>query len=88
MTTDSEYERSVLTGLTRDLEACYANLTAVQARCTELLTELRRYQAVDGIVLRGWNCPACKVFNGEEKSHQQICRACGQKRPERPGLAL
>jgi predicted HAD superfamily Cof-like phosphohydrolase len=31
----------------------------------------------DGIVLHGWTCTACGVFNGEEKESHETCRACG-----------
>lgn len=30
------------------------------------------------IVLRGWTCPSCKVFNGEEKAPRVDCRSCGR----------
>ncbi len=33
------------------------------------------------IKLKGWNCPACKVFNGEEKEVMHVCRSCGGDRP-------
>lgn len=31
--------------------------------------------------IKGWNCPACRVFNGEEKERRSECRSCGEKRP-------
>jgi hypothetical protein len=33
-----------------------------------------------GIILPGWNCASCLVFNGEEKAPQGECRSCGAAR--------
>jgi hypothetical protein len=35
------------------------------------------------VILEGWHCPSCHVFNGEEKSILSICRACDTERPKR-----
>jgi hypothetical protein len=32
------------------------------------------------IEIRGWDCPRCRVFNGEEKEHLARCRACDYPR--------
>ncbi len=37
-------------------------------------------EAASGIRLRGWNCPRCKVFNGEEKEQRRDCRSCGYEK--------
>lgn len=33
-----------------------------------------------GIVLPGWTCNACGIFNGEEKEQLESCRLCGRPR--------
>jgi len=33
------------------------------------------------ITLPGWSCPACGVFNGEEKERRIECRSCVEPRP-------
>jgi len=35
---------------------------------------------LEGIVLKGWKCSACGIFNGEEKERRSECRACGLAR--------
>jgi hypothetical protein len=35
------------------------------------------------MILEGWHCPSCHVFNGEEKSILSTCRACPTERPKR-----
>lgn len=58
------------------------NLTATQARCTELLEENRRLRAPPIVrvlgdpILPGWTCEKCGVFNGEAKEKRSACRAC------------
>jgi rubrerythrin len=64
----------------QDYNAMLTNLTSVQARCTELLLEVRALRA--GIVLPGWTCRKCGGFTGTAKEDHQQCRACGEKRPE------
>jgi hypothetical protein len=39
------------------------------------------------IMLYGWFCPACKVFNGEEKAQRSTCRACDGPRTGSEGLS-
>lgn len=29
------------------------------------------------IVLEGWDCPVCRIFNGEIKEKRSDCRSCG-----------
>jgi hypothetical protein len=59
-----------------------ANLTAVQARCTELLLENRELRAREKANLTpGWICAACMGFNGDAKEKLSACRACGAGRP-------
>ena len=59
--------------------AMLTNLTSVQARCTELLEEVRRLRA--GIVLPGFTCSACGLFTGFEREVHTRCRACDAPRP-------
>ena len=33
------------------------------------------------IVLKGWDCPTCRAFNGEELAELRECRCCGTLRP-------
>lgn len=40
------------------------------------------------MILEGWHCPSCHVFNGEEKSILSICRACNTERPKRITTAM
>lgn len=35
---------------------------------------------VKNLVLKGWHCPKCCVFNGEEKEKRYECRCCGWQR--------
>ena len=58
-------------------DTMHETLTATQARCTELLLEVRQLRA--GIVLPGFTC-ACGVFTGFEKEAHVCCRACGAPR--------
>jgi hypothetical protein len=53
-----------------------ANLTPVQQRCSELLTELRAYRA-SGICLPGIWCQ-CGSFNGSARENRTECRSCGK----------
>jgi hypothetical protein len=61
----------------RDYRQMLTTLTATQARCTELLTEVRAYRA-SGICLPGVFCYACRVFNGFMREKLTECRACGR----------
>lgn len=70
-----EREKHVLRSL---YDATVANLTDVQARCTELVEELRASKAAP--LLPGWECKNCLAFNGEAKERRQYCRACGCKK--------
>jgi hypothetical protein len=40
------------------------------------------------MILDGWHCPTCHVFNGEEKSILLVCRSCATERPKRISTAL
>jgi hypothetical protein len=40
------------------------------------------------MILEGWHCPTCHVFNGEEKSILSVCRSCATERPKRISTAL
>lgn len=42
----------------------------------------KRTQSSGGIRLAGWNCPNCKVFNGEEKEPRTHCRHCDAEKPK------
>ena len=64
----------------RDAADLSANLTATQARCTELKLELRAYRA-SGICLPGWTCCHCGGFNGAARETLSRCRSCGEPRP-------
>ena len=59
-----------------EYKAMLANLSSVQARCTDLLVEVRAYRA-SGICLPGWNCTNCHAFNGSVREMRTHCRACG-----------
>lgn len=61
----------------REYQAMFDNLTATQARCTELLEENRELKRW----MPGWFCPKCAVFNGEVKEPLPVCRSCGGPRP-------
>lgn len=65
-----------------EYKAMLANLTQCQERGTELLLENRELRAAMGAGLPGlgWDCPACKCFNGDLKERLQACRACGVAR--------
>jgi len=65
--------------LQRDGKQLNDQLAIVQARCTELLVELRAYRA-SGICLPGWNC-YCGAFNGSAKQVLTHCRCCGNPKP-------
>jgi hypothetical protein len=56
-----------------------ANLTSVQARCTELLLENRQLRA--GVLLPGWVCADCGVFTGTMREDHKNCRICDKPRP-------
>lgn len=62
----------------RDYQDMLANLTVTQARCTELLVEVRAYRA-SGICLPGWTC-LCGAFNGSAREKLTTCRCCGVAR--------
>jgi hypothetical protein len=34
-----------------------------------------------GILLPGWDCPSCLVFNGAAKEDLQACRSCATPKP-------
>jgi hypothetical protein len=34
------------------------------------------------MILEGWHCSECRVFNGEAKEVLHICRSCGAARPK------
>jgi hypothetical protein len=63
----------------RERDAYLANLTNVQARSTELLQELRLTRMC--MILPGWTCGSCHVFNGEAKEVLSVCRCCQAPRP-------
>lgn len=50
-----------------------------QARCTDLLLELRAYRR-SGAAFPGWHCFDCKTWNGEAKEKRTHCRHCGAER--------
>ena len=72
--------QAALQALEADHREALANLTAVQARCTELKLELRAYRA-SGICLPGWHCCHCGGFNGSAKEVLAHCRGCGEAKP-------
>lgn len=54
------------------------NLTATQARCTELVEENRALKAkLANVALPGWFCPMCGGWNGEAKERLDVCRSHG-----------
>jgi hypothetical protein len=57
------------------------NLTAVQARCTALLEEVRALRATKDPLGTGWNCGTCGAFTGTVKEDHVTCRCCGAPRP-------
>jgi len=63
----------------QDYKLMLDNLTSTQARCTELLTEVRAYRA-SGICLPGWRCGYCQAFNGSAREVLERCRACDAPR--------
>ena len=72
------YARLVLA--LREVEERFRLHKEVQARCTELLTEVRAYRA-SGICLPGWRCFRCGAFNGTVGSmgrERKECRICGE----------
>ena len=62
-----------------EYKAMLANLSATQARCSELLIEVRAYRA-SGLQLPGWNCRNCQAFNGSVRETRTHCRCCGEPR--------
>jgi hypothetical protein len=34
------------------------------------------------VLLPGWQCPGCLVFNGDAKERLEACRCCGGPRPK------
>lgn len=45
----------------------------------ELKAQLRGL--VGAVILKGWKCPSCEAFNGEEKEMRFWCRCCGTEKP-------
>lgn len=84
-TLDSEntHLRELLRKTMNELKATNDHVSVVQSRCTELLLEnrtLKQRIKEHGIMLKGWNCEACKAFNGEEKEKLGFCRSCGERK--------
>jgi hypothetical protein len=48
----------------------YELIQRIRALCDEL------DEAKQGLLLVGWFCRACGVFNGESKWKRESCRAC------------
>jgi hypothetical protein len=63
----------------RDRDQALANLTSVQERYAWLLLEVQQLRTA--LVLPGWACTSCLVFNGEAKERLAFCRCCGVRRP-------
>jgi len=55
-----------------------ANYQNAQATIRDLQAQLQ--SVGNGILLKGWSCRACGVFNGEEKERRSECRSCGLAR--------
>jgi len=66
-----------------EYKAMLENLTATQARCTELLDMYRACKReLDSCLLPGWTCPSCKAFTGTAKEKLTKCRCCEHERPK------
>lgn len=57
-----------------------AGLSEQQFRCSRCGV-LSKAEPPTGILLPGWTCPACRIFNGEQKERLEICRSCDAPRP-------
>jgi hypothetical protein len=47
----------------------------------EAKTKTSAARSLDGILLPGWDCPSCQVFNGEAKEPLECCRHCATPKP-------
>jgi flavin-dependent thymidylate synthase len=80
---EEEYQRALRTGVPKELARLiipvastgYSKIWDEMVRLQERVLELE-----GGLVLPGWMCGACGVFNGEAKEKRMECRACGGKR--------
>lgn len=83
----------LILGLRKERDAAYLKVAILEAavrdghkRLDELVEVVATMKAADskrladGIVLKGWKCRACGVFNSEEKERRSACRACGLAR--------
>ena len=66
--------------LRRAHEQALAALASIQEQCSTLVLESQNLKS-RGILLPGWDCPSCLVFNGSAKELLSECRSCGTARP-------
>lgn len=66
-----------VTGTNAELLQENADLTRVLG---ETVLAIERGKHTAQVVLPGWLCPKCHVFNGEAKELYLVCRCCGAKR--------
>ena len=62
-----------------ECRSCHGRCIHVEMLIDRLKKRIAELEA--GIVLTGWWCVACKVFNGAAKEILAECRSCGAKKP-------
>ncbi len=60
-----------------ELEEKVRKLEKDNDTCMAFIAEMRTRGMMGGIILKGWECKACRRFNGEEKEKRWECSACG-----------
>lgn len=83
----------LVSGLRKERDAAYVKIRILESAlndCHVKLNELVEVVATmkeadsarlaDGLLLKGWMCKSCGVFNSEEKEHRPACRSCGSAR--------
>lgn len=64
--------------LLEEARAARAERDALKRKLDKVVRELERAHA--GILLPGWTCRECRVFNGSAKGLLDACRSCGAAR--------
>lgn len=66
-----------LTGM--HCESCLRS-ESVRNRLDALAEKVATFVPREGLIIRGWFCETCRVFNGEEKEPLTACRSCARPR--------
>jgi hypothetical protein len=71
--------------MTREVAEVLAEAILKEGYMTARNELVRLYMENDylqGALVPGWTCPACRAFNGDMKGKRTTCRACQGPRPE------